>query len=607
MLLTWVAGQHKTSTPGGKPGRFSDLSIKFPKNLVYKAFQIIIMRMKEELHSYCGKGVRMEGALKFRGALRFDGIFEGEITSADSLIVGKDGEVKASINVGSFFNMGEVVGKIHASKKIMIHAGSRLVGDINTPALVSEEGSFFTGKCEMPPRPTKDAKASKEAVVDTHAEILIGGVTPHTTIDVDTGAFSEPSNGGTRKKKLFAAGIAAFAVVALAGGYFFITSKTSMGVSFISRYMYERAAQNNPARLHAIADAYYTDGSFTQAARVYRRIKELGPADQITMDRLAESLEKSGAVDDAAKLYEEWLKANPHDRILLDKLVSLRKAGGNAEKLSALYESILESQPENSTVADDLFKLYVDNKKLDKALAFYKKKIASSPMTLENLKAVGDLEKQLGMIDDATNTYAQLVSQNESDKEAVLSLAYLYHKVGQEEKAGVVFAKLAKLDPQGSEAKVNVAMLDLTKGRLSIGVEILNGVLSVAPNNLRAMLALATAHSRLGDNAKAEQYCKQALAIDSESAPALNKIARVYMQQKKNLDEAEQYSVASMRYVPDLPDYMDTLAEIYFLKADYDKATGTMEKALKLRPTNLHLKEQMRKFSEAKRLGASAQ
>jgi tetratricopeptide (TPR) repeat protein/cytoskeletal protein CcmA (bactofilin family) len=562
--------------------------------------------MKEELHSYCGKGVRMEGALRFRGALRFDGVFKGDITSPDSLIVGKDGEIQANINVGSFFNMGDVVGEIHATKKVMIHAGSRLSGDIDTPALVSEEGSFFTGKCVMPARPAKPGHGKNEADAIA-ADLLVGEITPNTTIDAETGVFSEPSRRNTRRKRLAATGFVLLAAVGFTVVYYFFTSKTSMGESFISRYMYERAAQDNPARLHAIADAYFTDGKFAPAARVYKRLKELGPADEMTMDRLAVSLEKSGATDEAAKLYEESLKANPHDRILLDKLVSVRKAGGNAEKLVALYETILESQPENSNVANELYKLYLENKKPEKALALYKSKIASSPMTAENLATVGNLEKKLGMTEDAINTFFQLASQNENDKESLLSLAYLYHKTGQEEKALVVFAKVAKLDPAHPEAKVNNALVELGKGRLTKALDILNGVMTTSPDNMRAMLALATTHSRLGDNARAEEYCKQVLAIDPDYAPALNKIARVYMQQKKNLDEAEKYSIASMRYYADLADYMDTLSEIYYLKKDYDRAVSTMDKILKQRPTNLHFKEQMRKFVEAKKSGTSVQ
>ncbi len=549
----------------------------------------------------------MEGVLRFQGALRFDGVFKGEIISPGSLIVGKGGEVRANIKVGSFFNMGDVVGEIHATKKVMMQAGGRLAGEIDTASLVFEEGSLFSGKCVMPEAPPKEA--GKTAATDS-ADYYGGsavGITPDMMINAQTGDLSAPDRRVRRGKMAALAGIAVIVVAALMGAYYFASARNYMGVSFISRYLYERAARNNPARLHAIAEAYFTDGSFPQAARVYRRLMELGQSDQITVDNLAASLEKSGAVEDAARLYEEMLKANPHDRMLLDKLVLLRNAGGNPERLTALYEKLLANQPENTTISGDLFKLYLDDKKPDKALAFYKAKIASSPMTTENLKTLANLEKQSGVIEDATHKFEQLASKNESDKESVLSLAYLSYKVGQEEKAAAMFAKLAKLDPRHTEAVVNAALAQTAKGRPSRSVEILNGVLAASPDNTRAMLGLAAAHGRLGDYPKAEQYCKQVLAIDPEYAPALNRIARVYMRQKKTLSEAERYSLSSLKYNHDLADYMDTLSEIYYLKGDYAKAADTMEKALKQRPNNRRFQEQMAKFSEAKKVGAIAQ
>ncbi|MBI3794292.1 MAG: tetratricopeptide repeat protein [Nitrospinae bacterium] len=556
--------------------------------------------MKEELHSYCGTGVKMEGVLRFRGALRYDGIFKGEILSPDSLIVGKDGRLEANINVGSFFNMGEVTGEINASKKIAIHLGSRLTGDIHTPALVSEEGALFTGKCVMPAVITTDTKAKKGAEKDVPKEILSDTALTDNVFDEKTGSFTVNPNGKTGKGRFFAVTLGLLIVVA-AVGYYFFTPKTSMGVSFLSHWMYERAAQDNPARLHAIADVYFTEGSFAQAARVYKRIKEIAPTDPIVAERLAVSLEKSGSMDEASQLYEEALNASPHDKSLQEKLVTFYKSSGNLEKLMLLYEKMIEREPENSSVAKTLFKYYSDSKNNEKALALYKSKIASSPMTAENLATVGALEKQLGKIDDAIKTYTQIVANNPSDKGSILTLAYLHHKLGGEEKALELFTKLAKLDPTHPEADVNNGMAEMAKGKLLPAMEIFNGVLTRSPENPRALLALATAHSRLGDNVKAEKYCRQVLLADADYAPAQNKIARIYMQQKINLDQAEQYSLASLKHEGATLDYNDTLSEIYFLKKDYEKAIGALDVALKQRPYVPRYKDQMRKFIEAKK------
>jgi tetratricopeptide (TPR) repeat protein len=404
-----------------------------------------------------------------------------------------------------------------------------------------------------------------------------------------------------RRKKLFISGTVVL-VLTLAGTYYFFTPKTSVGDSFVSRYLYERSAKGNPAKLHVIADTYFTEGNFSQAAKIYKKINQLTPSDSVTVERLAISLQKSGATEGATQIYEDALKANPHDRGVMDKLEPLYKAEENKEKLIWLYERMVENETEKNTdAAKSLFEAYLKNKKLEKALDFYRKKIAASPMSQNDLVVVGVLENKMGLLEDAKKTLGEAVEKDETNKDALLELAYLYHKTGMEDKAFGFFVKLASLDPNHPEAKVNAGLMEMFKGKLPQAVEIFNEVLAAQPDNKRAMLSLVTGYSRLGDNAKAEEMCRKVLALEPEYAPAKNKLAKLYMQQKKNLDEAQQFSVASMKYEENLPDYLDTLSEIYFLKRDYDKAIETMDKALKLKPSNPRYIEQMAKFNEAKK------
>ena len=59
------------------------------------------------------------------------------------------GKVEADINVGSIVVSGEVVGNITAKNKVEIHSPGTVRGNVNTPALVIEEGVVFEGNCSM--------------------------------------------------------------------------------------------------------------------------------------------------------------------------------------------------------------------------------------------------------------------------------------------------------------------------------------------------------------------------------------------------------------------------------------------------------------------------
>jgi cytoskeletal protein CcmA (bactofilin family) len=117
-----------------------------------------------KMNSIIGKGCKINGTITVsEGTLRIDGEFEGTVTVPDTLVIGKDGHVKATIKVKSAVVGGTVVGNIDAKEKIELQAGSRLEGDIKTTRLVIDEGVFFEGNCKMSPEGQHDQKASMQA------------------------------------------------------------------------------------------------------------------------------------------------------------------------------------------------------------------------------------------------------------------------------------------------------------------------------------------------------------------------------------------------------------------------------------------------------------
>ena len=117
-----------------------------------------------KMNSIIGKGCKINGTiLVTEGTLRIDGEFEGNVQVPDTLVVGKEGRVKAEIKVKSAVIGGTVIGNIDAKEKIELQAGSRLEGDIKTIRLVIDEGVFFEGNCKMSPEGRSDARPTSQA------------------------------------------------------------------------------------------------------------------------------------------------------------------------------------------------------------------------------------------------------------------------------------------------------------------------------------------------------------------------------------------------------------------------------------------------------------
>ena len=103
-----------------------------------------------EVHAYFGEGTRLKGTLTFRGAVRVDGLLEGDLVRGEVLVIGEQGLVKAHIDVGSLQVRGQVEGNITARQRVELLAPSRVTGTIRTPCLLIGKGAVLNGKCEMP-------------------------------------------------------------------------------------------------------------------------------------------------------------------------------------------------------------------------------------------------------------------------------------------------------------------------------------------------------------------------------------------------------------------------------------------------------------------------
>jgi cytoskeletal protein CcmA (bactofilin family) len=99
--------------------------------------------------AFLGKGTRIVGKLTFEGAVRIEGQVEGEITADDTLTIGESAVVKAKIAGATVVVHGQVTGDITARARLELRAPSRVVGNINTPSLIIQEGAVFEGQCAM--------------------------------------------------------------------------------------------------------------------------------------------------------------------------------------------------------------------------------------------------------------------------------------------------------------------------------------------------------------------------------------------------------------------------------------------------------------------------
>ncbi len=102
-----------------------------------------------DVKAILGKGSEFEGKLRFEGTARIDGKFTGEVHSQGTLIIGEHAIIEGELNVDGAIISGKVDGDVVAKTRIELHAPAKLIGNLQSPVLIIQEGVIFEGNCQM--------------------------------------------------------------------------------------------------------------------------------------------------------------------------------------------------------------------------------------------------------------------------------------------------------------------------------------------------------------------------------------------------------------------------------------------------------------------------
>lgn len=118
---------------------------------------------KDEI-AYLGSDTVYEGKLTFKGTVRIEGKYSGEIHSDGTLNVGKDAQVEGMLEVGELLLSGRFSGEITAKRRVVIYSSGVLEGVLQTPNLLTEEGGVIEGQIIMKnPGKAKSPSGLKDA------------------------------------------------------------------------------------------------------------------------------------------------------------------------------------------------------------------------------------------------------------------------------------------------------------------------------------------------------------------------------------------------------------------------------------------------------------
>lgn len=111
----------------------------------------------------------MEGKYRCSGTVMLQAQFTGEIDAEDTLIVGEQAVVRATVQAATLVVHGHIVGDVSATRRLELKRTARVTGDIEAPVVVMEEGAVHDGHCRM----TKPADREEAVYVEPARGLVV--------------------------------------------------------------------------------------------------------------------------------------------------------------------------------------------------------------------------------------------------------------------------------------------------------------------------------------------------------------------------------------------------------------------------------------------------
>jgi len=96
-----------------------------------------------------GAGATFEGKVITPHTIQVFGKFSGEISTSDTVVVGRDGVVRADITAKSVQIGGKVEGNIICKEVVELEENAQIFGNITAKQLVIKKGAIFHGNSSM--------------------------------------------------------------------------------------------------------------------------------------------------------------------------------------------------------------------------------------------------------------------------------------------------------------------------------------------------------------------------------------------------------------------------------------------------------------------------
>lgn len=344
-----------------------------------------------------------------------------------------------------------------------------------------------------------------------------------------------------------------------------------------------RALRINPDLVQAeanLAVLYTRTERLDDAIRVYQNLIRRQPESLQVRLGIASAYQQAERFPEAIEAYLESLKRSPKLAAAMTNLASCYEAVEDDEQAVRYYKAALAVEPNLPMANGNLGAIYQEQGELDKALPLLETAIRQNPQFTTARYRLGLVLTKKREFQRAAAEYQRVIAQQRDHVGAYYNLAQALFRLKKREEGKRAMEAYHRLNEIAQEID--------TRERATL----------MEPSNPIQQYRLGLVYAKYGKIAKAISAFQAALELDADAHYALNGLARLYILQKIQLQDAVAYAEKAFRLSP-APQYLQTLALAHLQVGQREKALKAIHTAIEMEPKNAAFQQTLTQIQES--------
>lgn len=329
-----------------------------------------------------------------------------------------------------------------------------------------------------------------------------------------------------------------------------------------------------------LAVLYTKTERLDDAIRVYQDLVRKHPESLQVRLGIASAYQQAERFPEAIEAYLESLKRSPNLAAAMTNLASCYEAVENEEQAIHYYNAALAIEPNLPMANGNLGAIYQERGELDKAFPLLEIAIRQNPQFTAARYRLGLVLTKKRAFQRAAAEYQQVITQQRDHIGAYYNLAQVLFRLKKREEGKRAMEVYRRLNEIAQEID--------TRERATL----------MEPNNVIQQYRLGLVYAKYGKITKAISAFQAALALDGDAHYALNSLARLYILQNIQLQDAVAYAEKAFRLSP-VPQYLQTLALAHFQMGARKSAVKAIQTAIEMEPENKAFQQTLEKIQES--------